>query len=80
MLGGKPIIVSNCKPQQELIEKHNCGLIFRNMIEFHDALIKLISDKELRSGLGKNGYEAVIKHYHSGIMRENLLLLYKSIT
>jgi glycosyltransferase involved in cell wall biosynthesis len=80
MLGGKPVIASNCKPQQELIEKHNCGLIFSNMIEFHDALIKLISDKELRSGLGKNGYEAVIKHYHSGIMRENLLLLYKSIT
>jgi glycosyltransferase involved in cell wall biosynthesis len=80
MLGQKPVIASNCKPQQELIEKHNCGLIFSNMTEFRDALIKLLNDNELRSGLGKNGYKAVLKHYNTDMMKENLLLLYKSIT
>jgi glycosyltransferase involved in cell wall biosynthesis len=48
MLGGKPLIVSDCLPQQKLVEKNNCGLVFRNMTEFRDAIIKLLNDRELR--------------------------------
>lgn len=79
MLAGKPLVVSNCKPQQELILKQNCGLVFGNMVQFRDALIKLIEDKELRNSLGKNGYEAVINNYHTGIVKDNLLSLYKTV-
>ena len=55
MLGARPIIASDCLPQQNLIEKHNCGLIFKNQSEFKDKIIELIENKELRSTLGKNG-------------------------
>ncbi len=79
MLAGKPLVVSNCKPQQELILKHKCGLVFENTIEFRDSLIKLIDNKELRNSLGKNGYEAVINNYHTGIVKDELLSLYKTI-
>ena len=79
MLGGKPIIASNCKPQQNLIEKHDCGLIFENITEFHDAIIKLLNDKLLREEMGENGRNAVVREYNTEIVKENLILLYKSL-
>ena len=79
MLGGKPIIASDCIPQQKLIEKHHCGLIFRNNEEFHDAIIKLLNDKSLRDELGENGKNAVLRDYNTEIIKENLMLLYKEL-
>jgi glycosyltransferase involved in cell wall biosynthesis len=76
MLGGKPIIASDCLPQQNLIEKHNCGLVFSNMTEFKDEIVTLLEDKELRVRLGKNGYEAIVKEYNGGMVKENLIRLY----
>jgi glycosyltransferase involved in cell wall biosynthesis len=78
MLGGKPIIASNCKPQQNLIEKHDCGLIFENITEFHDAIIKLLNDKLLREEMGENGRNAVVREYNTEIVKEKLTLLYKT--
>jgi glycosyltransferase involved in cell wall biosynthesis len=80
MLGGKPIVASNCKPQQVLIEKHNCGLIFENKSEFHSALIKLLTNKFLREELGENGKKAIIREYNTEIVKENLITLYKKVT
>jgi glycosyltransferase involved in cell wall biosynthesis len=76
MLGAKPIIASDCLPQQKLIEKHNCGLVFRNMEELHDSIIRLAGDNELRRSMGKNGYEAIIKEYNINSVKENLLRIY----
>lgn len=80
MLGAKPVVASNCRPQQNLIEKHNCGLVFENMTEFQDDLIRLIEDKDLRVNIGKNGYNAILEEYNTGMVKENLILLYKTIT
>jgi len=80
MLGKKPVIVSDCLPQKRLMEKHNCGLVFSNQGEFHDAIIKLITDSKVRMQMGQNGYEAVINEYNTRLVRENLLSLYKSMT
>jgi glycosyltransferase involved in cell wall biosynthesis len=80
MLGGKPIIASNCKPQQTLIEKHNCGLIFQNRTEFHDAIVKLLNNKPLRKVMGENGKNAVLREYNTEIVKENLIVLYKSLS
>jgi glycosyltransferase involved in cell wall biosynthesis len=76
MLGGKPLIVSDCMPQQNLVEKNNCGLVFRNMTEFRDAVIKLINDRELRSALGKNGMDAILREHNMAKVKENLISLY----
>ncbi|HUX59160.1 MAG TPA: glycosyltransferase family 4 protein [Bacteroidales bacterium] len=70
MLGAKPLVVSNCAPQQNLIEKHNCGVVFKNITEFEDSIIKLLKDESLRKEMGKNGYAAVMKEYHSEIVKE----------
>jgi glycosyltransferase involved in cell wall biosynthesis len=79
MLGKKPIIASDCKPQQILIEKHECGIIFKNGKELKDSIIRLLDDSTLRARMGKNGYEAVIKEYNTGVVKENLTSLYKTI-
>jgi glycosyltransferase involved in cell wall biosynthesis len=79
MLGGKPIIASDCIPQQKLIEKHNCGLIFKDLAEFKNSIIKLLEDKELRANLGKNGFDAIMKEYNAGIVKEDLISAYKTI-
>jgi glycosyltransferase involved in cell wall biosynthesis len=79
MLGAKPVVASNCRPQQNLIEKNNCGLIFENMTELHEAIIKLSRDRDLRIILGKNGYDAVMNEQNVEIVKENLIQLYNSI-
>jgi glycosyltransferase involved in cell wall biosynthesis len=80
MLGGKPVIASNCKPQQNLIEKHNCGIIFENKTEFHDAIIRLLYNKPLRENMGENGRQAIMKEYNTDIVKENLILMYKTLS
>ena len=64
MFGKKPIISSNCKPQQELIKKCNCGVIFSNDQEYLDALERIGNDKSIQEELGKNGYNALMEHYN----------------
>jgi glycosyltransferase involved in cell wall biosynthesis len=76
MLGGKPVIASNCKPQQDLIQKHDCGLIFENMTEFREAIIKLLSDKPLRERMGENGRKAIMMEYNTAFVKKNLISLY----
>jgi glycosyltransferase involved in cell wall biosynthesis len=80
MLGGKPVIASNCKPQQNLIEKHNCGIIFENKTEFYDAIISLLYNKPLRENMGENGRQAIMKEYNTDIVKENLILMYKTLS
>jgi glycosyltransferase involved in cell wall biosynthesis len=80
MLGGRPIIASNCIPQQNIIERHNCGLVFSNNYEFKEVIVKLLKDKELRDRLGANGYNAIMKEYNVGMVKENLVFLYKKIS
>ncbi len=79
MLGSKPVIASNCKPQQNLIEKYNCGLIFENISEFHDAIMKLIENKTLRERMGKNGMEAIMKDYNTEIVKDDLVHMYRKL-
>ena len=49
---GKPLIVSNCLPQQQLVMKYNCGLVFENNAEFHESIITLLKDLDLRQKMG----------------------------
>lgn len=80
MLGGKPLIVSDCKPQKELVERHVCGLVFSDNNGMKEAIIKLASNPELRKTMGKNGRDAVQKEYNTGVIKERLFSLYNSLT
>jgi len=78
MLGKKPIIASDCRPQKRLIEKYNCGIIYSDPGELKAAIIKLSADEQLRSEMGENGYRAIITEFNSSMTKENLLKIYSS--
>ncbi len=79
MYGKKAIISSNCKPQQELIEKYNFGMIFCNDQEYLDAMIKLGNNKNLQKELGINGYNALIDHYNLDKYKSVIISLYEDL-
>jgi glycosyltransferase involved in cell wall biosynthesis len=76
MLGAKPVIVSDCLPQQNLIEKYKCGLVYSNDIEMRESILKLLENKDLRVEMGLNGYNAVIQEFNTNIVKQELLILY----
>jgi len=79
MLFEKPVIVSNCLPQESLIHKYNCGLSFQwNSVEsFIDSVIKIYSNPTDANEMGKNGRDAVNKHFNNTVLTSDLLSLYK---
>jgi len=79
MLGKKPIIASDCIPQQELIERYNCGLVYHNEYELVNAMIRLLNDSRIRMEMGENGYNAIIKEHNSGAVKGNLIEMYESL-
>ncbi len=80
MLGSKPLIVSDCKPQKDLVEKTNCGIVFSNCDELIEAMIRLLNDSNLRQKMGKNGYNAIVKDYNLGNIKENLISVYSELS
>ncbi len=79
MLGGKPLVASDCLPQMHLIETHNCGIVFRNESGFREALLKLLNDRELRKKMGENGRNAILQEYNVENIRGNLINIYRNI-
>lgn len=76
MLGGKPVIVSDCKPQALLVKKYECGIVFSNHEEFKQSIIKLMDDQFLREQMGKNGRNAILKDFHVAVFKDDLLRIY----
>ena len=76
MYAGKPIIVSDCKPQKELVESFNCGLSYSTKEEYLDCITILVEDKELREKLGANGYHKLYEKYDSKEYENILVSLY----
>lgn len=80
MLGGKPVIASDCKPQKELIGKYRCGLIFCNNEEFHNSIIELLNNEPLRREMGENGKKAILNEFNADVCRSALLSAYNALS
>ncbi len=79
MYGAKPIIVSNCKPQQELIKSFECGLSYTTQEEYFECVTKLVKNESLRIKLGNNGCTKLYEEY-GGKKYENIFLsLYEDL-
>jgi len=81
MLYKKPVIVSNCRPQQNLIEKEHCGLVFEseNVKALSESFIEISQNEALRNEMGKRGQKAVLEKYNLEKASQTLLNLYKQI-
>lgn len=76
MYGAKPIIASNCKPQQALIEAFNCGLIYDTQEAYLNCVEQLATDANLRNTLGTNGKKKLYETYDSDTYQNELLKAY----
>ncbi len=75
---GKPIIVSNCTAQENIVKKYNCGLVFeqKESKDFAKKVISLHNDKDMYDSFSKNGQNAIIKNLNWEIISNELLILY----
>jgi glycosyltransferase involved in cell wall biosynthesis len=77
MLLGKPVVVSNCKPLQRIVNETNSGLVFNAGDSDHlaDTILKL-KDNNLRKELGQAGKQAVMDKYNWGRTAQDLIRVY----
>lgn len=81
MLFERPVLVSNCGPQQEVIEESKSGLvhIWDSAEDFSNKVIKLYSNKEKAKQMGINGRKAVLEKYNQIELIKPMLRFYDNI-
>ena len=78
MLFGRPLVVTNSKPNMALVDETRCGLIFEdlNVDDLSEKIKTLYHHPEMREELGRNGRKAVIEKYNVEIAGKELENLY----
>ena len=77
----KPVIVSDCPTQKNLVEKEQCGLVHKadDAEDLATKIIMLYDNKTLRETYGTNAKRAVIKEYNWRKTGRNLITLYANL-
>jgi len=77
----KPVIVSDCAAQQNVVEKENCGLIHKagDAQDLARQIEKLYNDKGLSEKFGANGKKAILIRYNWTETAKELVNLYKKL-
>ena len=80
MAFGKPIIVSDCTAQANLVRKENCGLVFKagDFKELSEKIVEL-SDNKYKEQLCVNAKKAVLDKFNWKNSEKNLLALYSEL-
>lgn len=76
MKGGKALIVSNCKPQANLINKYECGIVYDNYEELDSAIQELVINNKLRNTMGHNAYSGLKDFVTNNSFDKNFLELF----
>lgn len=78
---GIPIIASNFGYMQKYVQENNVGMTITpdNAEELAEAIIKLLTDKELYNRYSSNGIKAVDEKYNWDIMERELLKVYREL-
>jgi len=81
MAASMPVIASNFPLWQEIVLKHECGLVVNptDPLAVAHAIRALLADGALRRKMGANGRQAIEREYNWGIERMKLLDLYGRI-
>jgi glycosyltransferase involved in cell wall biosynthesis len=81
MLFEKPIIVSNCGPQSQIVNEGQCGLVFEseNEKDLAKKILELYNDKDLQKQYGLNGKKLVIDKYNTNYFGKQLVQNYRNL-
>jgi glycosyltransferase involved in cell wall biosynthesis len=77
MYGGKPLLVSDCAPQEELVNSCQCGLSFSNDTEFLEKMIWMNDHPAERQIMGNNGKKAILEKFNIYKIKEELVSAFK---
>ena len=80
MMYGKPVVVSDCKPQAKIITEEKCGVIFKSETpgDLAEKLMFLLKQPESRfTEMGENAKKAMLKKYNAENMGKQLINLYQ---
>jgi glycosyltransferase involved in cell wall biosynthesis len=75
MYGKKAVLVSNCRPQAELIRKSNGGRVYTNQLEFENHINDLANNLTLTHSLGENAFDYLMNYPDH---EEDFVQLFKS--
>lgn len=78
MLFKRPLLVSNCKPQADLVEKAKCGLVHKwdSAEDFSEKVLSLYKNRDKSYTMGINGNKEILAHHNQTIGGINLLKTY----
>lgn len=81
MLFEKPVLVSDCLPQKNLVEKYHCGLSYKwgDEDDLKAKVLYLFHNKKERKQMGMRGLEAVKEKYNTNFMGERLVKMYNEL-
>ncbi len=82
MLLERPSLVSDCKPQADLINEENAGLVHKwnSVNDFTEKIEILYNNPELRTKMGQNGKKAILEKYSTNLFGKNIIKAYESIS
>jgi glycosyltransferase involved in cell wall biosynthesis len=77
----KPQVVSNCRPQAEIVVENKCGAVFEseNAVDLAEKLNLFIANPSLIDEYGMSGYKAIVSKYNTQIEGRNLVALYDNL-
>jgi len=80
MLFEKPLIVSDCAPQIEIVEESSCGVVFRSndAYDLSEKIKLLYNNPTMCAEMGERGKLAVLDKYNLEVCGKQLEALYKS--
>jgi glycosyltransferase involved in cell wall biosynthesis len=80
-LFGKPIIVSNCVPQERIVEQDKSGLVHQseNADDLAEKILFLKRNPEIAKKMGEHGQNAVLNKYNLNVASGELTDLYLQI-
>jgi glycosyltransferase involved in cell wall biosynthesis len=78
----KPVVSSNCKPIERILNESKAGLVYQydNPRELADCIIKIHDDPVLREEMGQKGYSAVKEKYSWDTAAKELIKIYEDLS
>ena len=77
----RPLVVSNCKPQADIVIESKCGNVFEseNTDDLVEKIIFFIEKPNLIKDFGENGHRSIVASYNTRVEGVNLVNLYREL-
>lgn len=77
----RPVVVSNCRPLERIVEETGAGLVYAagNADALAKAVLHLSAQPDVRQTMGERGRQAVLERYHWGATAQGLIELYHAL-